>query len=137
MAFKNFAQAMNITPSVPGNKQSKEEVAQPEKTQRSSGGKLSPDRIKKASGGKLPCAGGGNVDDEKARIRKLIRGGAKLVESKFCYGCLDFSVDFPNTEKQKCYCRRVISNKEVLWKVISDDVLVGQCQKIEGGVFKN
>lgn len=53
-------------------------------------------------------------------------------ESRFCYGCLQFTVDAPETENQACWCYRGESKEGVAtFKLIGDKIKVRQCPNEE------
>lgn len=51
----------------------------------------------------------------------------KIVESRFCYGCSQFSVDRPDTPTQKMFCKRSETDGSILFKFIKPNVMVKQC----------
>ncbi len=61
-----------------------------------------------------------------------------ILISRFCYGCVQFSVDAPMTEKERAYCLRKGENGddyEFIFKRIKPSIVIGQCpivKKVKG-----
>lgn len=49
-----------------------------------------------------------------------------LMGSRFCYGCLRFSVNYPDTDLEMGFCQRMEDGKTV-FKVILPEYLIRQC----------
>ena len=79
----------------------------------------------------LPLHGNFHSPDFNGEIDVM----APLMESKFCYGCDKFSVDFPGTEKEAGFCFREMDPGdglfEVVFKKIKEHFKVGQCPKVK------
>ena len=59
---------------------------------------------------------------------------AKIMESKHCYGCEMFSVDSPDTPRERGWCKRKTPEGEefeFVFKKIPVSALVRQCPKIK------
>lgn len=51
---------------------------------------------------------------------------AGLIESRFCYGCLNFSVDYPETSEAMHWCLRYESDG-IRYKRILPEFIIRQC----------
>lgn len=64
---------------------------------------------------------------------------SKLINSRFCYGCHNFSIDSPGTPEESGWCKRDKQEKNGLiyydWLPIRANTLVKQCPKVKSGEF--
>lgn len=59
-----------------------------------------------------------------------------LMASRFCYGCIHFSVDSPDTDKEVGFCLRELPPGAMFtheWKVIRPQTLIRQCPRVKNG----
>lgn len=59
-----------------------------------------------------------------------------LMASRFCYGCIHFSVDSPGTDKEVGFCLRELPPEAMFtheWKVIRPQTLIRQCPRVKSG----
>ena len=54
---------------------------------------------------------------------------APLMESGYCYGCVNFSVDAPGTAHEMGWCRRYDKEGKLHFKRILSDILIRQCKR--------
>jgi len=71
----------------------------------------------------------------------LINPNDSLLESKYCYGCLRFSVDAPDTPQERGWCMRDDANGGYAFFAIKKAHKVKQCpvykKRIKRGVNNN
>jgi len=72
----------------------------------------------------------GNLKDKSVQIKQKPQehSTAKLIESRYCYGCLDFSVDYPETSIAMHWCRRWHPDGTCSFKRIFPEYLVRDCK---------
>lgn len=58
--------------------------------------------------------------------KTLMDKNKTLMGSRFCYGCLRFSVNYPDTDLEMGFCQRMEDGKTV-FKVIQPEYLIRQC----------
>jgi hypothetical protein len=58
---------------------------------------------------------------------KLLKKSNLLMESKYCYGCYNFSVAAPGTDLEMGFCRRINKDNKISFKVIQKTTMIRQC----------
>lgn len=85
----------------------------------------------------LANGGPGVVDSVKSSSRAEFDAYSLIMASKFCYGCLRFSVDAPETEDVVGWCQRDMEdetgNKYFEFRMIPVQAIAKQCPLVKSG----
>jgi len=66
-------------------------------------------------------------------ITKPITRTDSLMGSKYCYGCINFSVSAPETKIEMGWCQQYDDDDKIIFKRIKEDITVSKCPgRVEG-----